>query len=207
MAEKNAVSNGISTLLNNEQEFNVVGKVKTYPELTEVVSAARVDVLIVDGELFEVAGLDLIEQIRSRADVKIILLFDPQVTDFRECFKLPIEGFIGKGSTFEELGFAIDQVFNGNRFVSTSIVLPYLDNEIQQPRIFDTIETALLSDREKEILVLMANGFTNQEIADKIFTSKRTVEGHRQSLISKTGSRNTASLIRYAMYNGLIEPE
>jgi DNA-binding NarL/FixJ family response regulator len=56
-----------------------------------------------------------------------------------------------------------------------------------------------------EVLCLIADGYTNQEIADKIFSGKRTVEGYRQSLIDKTGARNTAALIRFAVSNGIIK--
>ena len=62
-----------------------------------------------------------------------------------------------------------------------------------------------LSKREVEVLQLIAEGFTNAEIADKLFTSKRTIESHRQSLLDKTNSNNTATLIKYALSNGLIQ--
>ena len=86
------------------------------------------------------------------------------------------------------------------------MALRFLDRLVQQPdRRYLEEETGVeFSTREIEILMLVADGLTNQEIADKLFTSKRTVEGHRQALIEKTGTRNTAALIRYAIQRGLI---
>jgi DNA-binding NarL/FixJ family response regulator len=66
------------------------------------------------------------------------------------------------------------------------------------------VEDLDITKREVEVLSLIAEGYTNQEIADKLFTSKRTIEGNRQMLIEKTGTRNTAALIRYAILNNII---
>ena len=80
-----------------------------------------------------------------------------------------------------------------------------LDRQLGRSYVFtDDLPGVDLSKREMEILSFIAEGFTNQEIADKIFTSKRTVEGHRQNLIDKTRTRNSAALIRYAVIRGIV---
>jgi DNA-binding NarL/FixJ family response regulator len=80
-----------------------------------------------------------------------------------------------------------------------------LDRQLGRSYVFtDDLPEVDLSKREMEILSFIAEGFTNQEIADKIFTSKRTVEGHRQNLIDKTRTRNSAALIRYAVLRGIV---
>jgi two-component system response regulator NreC len=77
--------------------------------------------------------------------------------------------------------------------------LPYQTLHLQK-----TLTILNFSSRELEVLSYISEGFTNQEIADKMFTSRRTIEGHRQSLMDKTGSRNSAVLIRFAVVNGVI---
>jgi len=93
------------------------------------------------------------------------------------------------------------------RYLCNELALRLLDKLLRMPvNKFDVhVKDIEISKREVEILSLVSEGFTNQEIADKLFTSKRTIEGHRQDLIAKTGTRNTAALIRYAVLNSIIE--
>ncbi|RYE33597.1 MAG: response regulator transcription factor, partial [Sphingobacteriaceae bacterium] len=124
-----------------------------------------------------------------------------------KAFRAGAYAYILKNVTADELIFAIKHVHSSNeRYICSELAIRLLDKLLQRPeqidiRISPEIE---LSKREVEVLNLIAEGFTNQEIADKLFTSKRTVEGHRQNLIEKTNSRNTAALIRYAITTSLI---
>jgi DNA-binding NarL/FixJ family response regulator len=106
----------------------------------------------------------------------------------------------------EELLFGIRHIMNtGSRYLCTELSMELLDRQLGRSFVFaDDLPEVDLSRREIEILSLIAEGFTNQEIADRIFTSKRTVEGHRQNLIDKTQSRNSAALIRYAVLRGIV---
>ena len=93
---------------------------------------------------------------------------------------------------------AIKQVLSGNQYISKSVA------ELLKGKLASNDDLPVLTRREVEVLKLIADGLTNQEIADKLFTSKRTIETHRQNIIEKTQTKNTAALIRYAMSAGLI---
>ncbi|WP_276088128.1 response regulator transcription factor [Pedobacter sp. JY14-1] len=106
----------------------------------------------------------------------------------------------------EELVYGIRKVAAGKRFICTTLIdrisQRLTDGQPYTRSLSPDIE---LSKREIEILHLLADGFTNAEIADRLFTSRRTVEGHRQSLLNKTRVRNSPELIKFAMLNGLLE--
>jgi two-component system response regulator NreC len=120
-------------------------------------------------------------------------------------FKVGAAAYLSKNITAEELLFAITQVYAGNRYLSSGLSLRLLDLFVSTKfREFEYDANIQFSERELTILKLMSDGHTNQEIADHLFTSKRTVEGHRQAMIDKTGVRNTAALISFAMYQKLL---
>ena len=124
-----------------------------------------------------------------------------------QAFKNGASAYILKNITSDELVFCIKHVcLNADRYICNELALRMLDKVINKPDVVVPNENTEieLSKREIEVLTLIAEGYTNLEIADKLFTSKRTVEGHRQNLIDKTGSRNTAALIRYAILSGMI---
>ncbi|HEX8546583.1 MAG TPA: response regulator transcription factor, partial [Cytophagaceae bacterium] len=116
-------------------------------------------------------------------------------------------GYILKTTGREELVFAIKKVAAGEPYISHKISHNLISKGSgirSTPRIESHPELQF-SDREFEILNLIAEGFTNSEIADKIFVSKRTVETHRKSLMEKTNTRNTAALIKFTIVNGIIK--
>ena len=117
-------------------------------------------------------------------------------------------GYTLKNTGKDELVHAIRMVANGNRFIGTDVAFAFLNklrNILPAPanQAYEKKSTDL-SAREIEVLKLIAEGMTNAEIADKLFTSKRTIESHRQNIIEKTQVKNTAALIKYALNTGLI---
>ncbi|GAA0841334.1 hypothetical protein GCM10009525_54810 [Streptosporangium amethystogenes subsp. fukuiense] len=108
----------------------------------------------------------------------------------------------------EEMLFCINHVAKGGRYLCEELTMKLVDKLIHQEdaRAFRMDPTELLlTTREMEVLTLLADGLTNLEISEKLFLSKRTVEGHRQSLIDKTKSKNTPALIKFAIQNGLLQ--
>ena len=116
-------------------------------------------------------------------------------------------GFLLKNTGQEEMLCALKIVANGGQYICSTVSLNLL-KKVQSLNYKGSTpeekQTRDLSQREVEILKLIADGLTNAEIADKIFTSKRTVETHRQNIIEKTKAKNTAALIKYAISKGII---
>lgn len=208
--DHNVVRNGIKSLLEKETKFEVVGEATNGQQaLNLLTKGLKVDIILADLNMPEVSGIEMATEVKDKyPTVKVIIL---SMLDHEkyilEAFKQGASAYILKNVTADELVFAIKHVCNNNeRYICSELALRLLDKLLQKPETVTATETPAieLSRREVEVLVLIAEGFTNQEIADKLFTSKRTVEGHRQNLIDKTSTRNTAALIRYAIVSGLI---
>ncbi|MGI4750617.1 MAG: response regulator [Janthinobacterium lividum] len=208
--DHNVVRNGIKSLLEKETKFEVVGEATNGQQaLNLLTKGLKVDIILADLNMPEVSGIEIATEVKDKyPTVKVIIL---SMLDHEkyilEAFKQGASAYILKNVTADELIFAIKHVCNNNeRYICSELALRLLDKLLQKPETVTATETPAieLSRREVEVLILIAEGFTNQEIADKLFTSKRTVEGHRQNLIDKTSTRNTAALIRYAIVSGLI---
>lgn len=211
--DHNIVRNGIRTLLEKEGNMEVVAEASNAAELIQLLPNLPHDLkevmIITDINMPGVNGIDMIpELLSSYPELKIVILSMLSHEKYiAKAFQAGAMGYILKNVTPDELLFALRHIFNNNvRYVCNEISLQLLDKQLERSqRLSSDLPDVEISRRENEILHLIAEGYTNQEIADKLFTSKRTVEGHRQNLIDKTQSRNSASLIRFAVLKGLID--
>lgn len=112
------------------------------------------------------------------------------------------KGFVLKNSRFEDINRAITDIYNDKGFFSPEILDAIISN-LYKKKVEKTRTD--LSEREIEILYNICKGFSNQQIADNLFLSKRTVDKHRENILLKTGSKNTANLVVYAIKNGIFE--
>ncbi|MDB5021564.1 MAG: Response regulator receiver protein, partial [Pedobacter sp.] len=115
-------------------------------------------------------------------------------------------GYLLKSVSADEMNFSLKHVHSGGKYLCSELSMNMLGKLSQKNvnSIADNISNIEFSMREIEVLHLIADGLTNSEMSEKLFLSNRTIEGHRQSLIEKTNSKNTAALIRYAVLNGII---
>ena len=116
------------------------------------------------------------------------------------------KGYVSKNVDVEELIFAINTVKKGNRYFSAELGINILERYHKQLVGYkeESTQKIIFSEREQSVLELIAEGQTNQQIADQLFLSRRTVEGIRQSILDRTGAKNSAALIKFAISNGYI---
>ena len=166
----------------------------------------RPDVLLIDLHLGDMSGIELTEQAKAiYPDTKVVLLTDEADESFvSAAFRSGASGYILKEADSEELLFGLRKVVQGRRFICTGITERLCTRLSRDSRAVKRPISIGLSSREAEILELIADGYTNLQIAGMLFTSRRTVEGHRLSLLNKTGTRNSPELIKFAMLNGLL---
>lgn len=208
--DHNIVRNGIRSLLDKQADINVVGEATDGLEVLHIVDkGVKPDIVLTDINMPNLNGLALIEQLRQRLpDVKVLILSMLDHENYvMQAVGAGASGFLLKNVGEEEMMFAIRHVSAGNLYVCSELMSKFIARVSSIPQEDENeIKVAIdLSRREIEILLLIAEGLTNNEIAEKLFTSRRTVEGHRQNLLEKTGARNTATLIRFAVRNGIID--
>lgn len=202
---------GISHLLGQEHDIEVVGMAATGQEAIQCLTEdTQVDVLLTDLHLGDMSGIELFEKAKTRAPGLKAILLTMETSDrwLSAAFRSGVGGYILKEVDVDELVFGIRKVASGCRFICTGLTERLSERwMIGHTPLAKQNSNIELSSREAEILVLIADGYTNLEVADKLFTSRRTVEGHRLSLLQKTGVRNTPELVKFAILNGLLPLE
>ncbi len=200
----------MKSLLKSERSIQIVGEADNGLQLLELLKTITPDVIMLDLNMPVMDGFETLQHLKeSHPDVKVLILtMLDQESYVHKVRSAGAMGYVLKTAGRDELVHAIKTVANDNSFISSEVALNLL-NKANNP---DQTATAGgskvnpdLSKREMEVLRLIAEGYTNAEIADKLFASKRTIESHRQHLIEKTKARNTATLIKYAIQQGLID--
>ncbi|TZF83694.1 response regulator transcription factor [Pedobacter sp. BS3] len=203
------VRNGIKTLLNMEPDMEVVAEASDAKEALDILAGGiAVDILLTDIHMPGQSGIELIQQVSASYPnvITVVLSMLEHENYIVEAMRNGASGYLLKNIDKDQMVFAIRHVAAGNKYICSELVFELFKKYFYSAVPASPSESPVeLSEREVEVLSLIADGFTNMEIADKLFSSRRTIEGHRQNLLDKTGSRNTASLIRFAIRNNIIQ--
>lgn len=201
---------GMKLLLSMQGFVNKIHEASSGEEFLGNLSIVESDVVLMDIEMSGMNGIEAVAQaVQKNPDIKIIALTmygDDQY--FNKMLDAGAKGFVLKSAGIEQLSEAIQCVANGDYFFSDEL-LDSWNRRLNGNKIDKDAEHTVTSDdelsvRELDILYYVCQGFSNQEIADQLFISKRTVDKHRANLLLKTGCRNTAALVKYAIQNKLI---
>jgi len=200
---------GINSLLTKEDGLEIIANAESGGEALKLLKdGLEPDVILTDLHLDDTCGIALAQKIREvyPAAKLIILTMETDERYLVQAFKAGVSGYVLKETDYDELIYGIKKIGQNKQFVCSGVLSRLSVRLTKEPEFKQRQKVPVdLSRREMEILVLLADGFTNTEIADKLFTSRRTVEGHRQSLLNKAGVRNTPELIKFAMINGLLD--
>lgn len=194
---------GFKTLLSHVKHIEVEHEANNGTEFLDLLMIAQPDLVFLDIAMPQMDGNEAAMRALSMfPDLKIIVLsmFGEQEY-YARLVETGVKGYLLKSADFKEVEMAIDAVLGGKYYFSQEILQ-------QSMRLSGQIKSwqtqSELSEREREILIEICYGLHNQEVADKLFISKRTVEKHRANLMLKTGCANTASLVVYAIKNNYL---
>lgn len=196
--------NGLKILLNAFAEFEVVAEASNGDEFIKTLRNTKADIVLMDINMPEMDGIEATRKglkLCPEIDILALSMYGEEEYYYK-MVDAGAKGFILKDSDIAEVKEAILTVRKGGSYFSQEL-LYHVIQKIKHRE--NENKSANLSKREKEILLKICEGLSNQEIADTLFISKRTVDKHRANLLGKTNSKNTASLILFAIKNKLIE--
>jgi two-component system response regulator NreC len=199
------VRSGLRLLLDAESDLEVVGEAGSARDAVFQARTANPDVILLDVVMPDQSGLEAIPTlIHEHPDTRILVLSmqdDPRYV--REAFGAGASGYVLKEAADAEVVAAIREVAGGGRYVHPVLGARLVEAETAEAR---RAEEDPLSDREREVLRLLALGHTNQEISTQLYISVRTAETHRAHIMQKLRLSSRAELVRYALEQGLMEP-
>jgi DNA-binding NarL/FixJ family response regulator len=198
------VRSGLRRLIDEESDMQTVGEAGTVRDAIFEARASNPDLILMDVVMPGESGLEgLPKLLHEHPDVKVLVLSmqdDPRY--LREAFAAGASGYVLKEAADTEVVTAIREVAAGGRYVHPELGARLIAADAEAARQADEDP---LSDREREVLRLLALGFTNQEIAKQLFISVRTAETHRAHVMQKLRLASRAELVRYAIAHGLLE--
>ena len=201
---------GLRTVLTAELNVTIVGEARNEKELVSQLAAFGASVVLID---FTSEGftIDTIQRISSKdPSLKFLAVTSAQnAQTLVDALRSGVTSYVKKDCELSEIVDAVRETSRGNKFFCGQIL-----ETIQRANIdvndldFDSFscEPVVLSERENEIIVLISEGYTNEQIADMLFLSRHTVNTHRKNILSKLGVKNTAGIVMYAVKTQLVSP-
>jgi DNA-binding NarL/FixJ family response regulator len=202
------VRDGLRALLANEPDITIVGEAGNGQELLDRLPTTPADVILLDANMPVLDGLATTLRLRAEYPQVRVLILSMLAHEryIGQLFDAGASGYVLKSAEKDEILVAIQMVISGRQFLCSDLGLSMLRKVLAKDDEPDeTTKASRLSRRESEVLQLLAEGLTTNEIAEKLFTSKRTIETHRQNILEKTQTKNTAALIRMAVTQGLLD--
>lgn len=203
------VRNGIKALLKSQSDIEIVGEASNGLEALEKLEKVQPDIILMDMNMPVIDGLDGTRRIKVRFPlVKILVLsMHDHESYLIDMLEAGANGYILKNASIDELMFAIRKIANDGTYIGAEFTLNMLAKYKSSGGFSINSKSKLdlkISEREMDVLKLVAKGLTNNEIAKQLFTSVRTIETRRKNLLEKTKTTNTATLIHFTTINGII---
>ena len=202
------VRSGIKMVLDAQPDIQVVAEAGDGAEAVEKALNPEVDLAILDVAMPRMTGLQAAAELnKRRPDLRVLILsMYEDERFFFEALKAGASGYVLKSAANRDLVEAIRAAMRGEPFLYPAAVRALIRDYLERARSGETVPEDPLTPREQEVVKLIAEGHTSEEIAATLVISKKTVERHRANILEKLGMRNRVELTRYAIRRGLVEP-
>ncbi|HLF33597.1 MAG TPA: response regulator transcription factor [Cyclobacteriaceae bacterium] len=204
--DHNMVREGLKSIFENDVQYNIAAEAVNGIEAIKTLKDTKVDIVLTDISMPGMDGVELTKAIKkNNPDQKVIALtMMGESQHIRQMLKAGVSGYLLKNCGSTELKKAIQKVMGGETYFSPE-VSQIIMNDLTGKHASRMATEYELSEREKEVLHLIVKEYSNQEIADTLFISTRTVDAHKRNLLDKTGSKNIAGLVLYAIEKRLFD--
>jgi DNA-binding NarL/FixJ family response regulator len=198
---------GIKSLLQTTQHIEIVGEASKGKELLELLKQSTPDILILDITLPDLSGIEITRQVsHDYPHLKVLILSMHNEDEFViNALKAGAKGYLPKDISKHELLEAIKTIYEGEEYFSKTISETFLKKFVQRTRMGLHGENPILTPRETEIVKLVAEGLKNQQIADKLFISVRTVDAHKNNIMKKLNLKSNIDIVKFAIKYELIK--
>jgi DNA-binding NarL/FixJ family response regulator len=192
------ITDGLSKVFNDHPDFEVVGVYNSSVIASEELPNMEVDIILSDVSMPDMSGYQLIQKLKkAKSHPKMIMLsMFVEKSIIASCYQMGADGYISKSEATDKIIGTINEVLDGKK------VFPFPVKELEATE--KDGKGGILSDREIEILKLVAEGSSSKQVADKLFLSELTVNTHRRNMLKKTNQPNVAALVNYAKQNQWI---
>ncbi len=203
------IRDAIRSYMEDDADYEVVGEASQGQEAIRTIEETEVDVVLMDINMPIMDGLECTKEIVKRwPHIKVLTL--SMMSDnqhIKQMMGAGASGYVLKNCTEKELKKAIKTVYEGDTYYSAEVTEVVMLNLMKNnnTKTSNLVVDMPLTEREKEVLELIIKEHTNNEIADKLFISNRTVDAHKRNLLEKTGSKNIAGLVMYAINNQIFK--
>lgn len=202
------VREGIRSLLEDEEDLQVVGEAGGGVEAAQLVENLKPDIALLDMMMKDINGIEVTRQIAKRCPETRVIILSMYANEVYvvEALKAGALAYVLKESSSAELAEAIRTVVSGRRYLSAQLSERAIEVYMKAAQEEES-PSNMLTPREREVLHMAAQGYTNAQIAESLYIGQRTVETHRNNIMRKLGLRNQTDLIRYALKHEIIPME
>ncbi len=207
--DHHVVRQGLRVLLEGQPDFQLVGEAGDGLEAIQLTERLKPDVLLIDLMMPSLNGLEATRQVSQRSPHTRVVILSMHANEayVLEALRNGAAGYVLKDSSAADLVHAVREVVAGRRYLSSPLSERAIEAYMQKASTVTSDPYEMLTNREREVLHLAAEGYTNAEIADQLSISPRTAETHRANLMHKLGLRTHTDLIRYALRRGILPME
>lgn len=197
---------GLKNLIQKDPGLTVIAEAQDGQELIDLLPAHKCDLIVMDISMPNKDGLEALKEIHKKYPKAKVLILSmlKDFQHFEEVMRHGASGYMVKDDAPDQLLVAIKSILLGNKFVSPSVSKVLVDRQLRSVDDGEVPSAEILTSREKQVLVMIAKGMANKNIAAKLKISIRTVEHHRANLTDKLGFKTPAALVNYALTKGLV---